>query len=171
MDEHCVWPECEEQATTYVEFRPVCAQHEVEQLRVIVRAGPRGMPDDRGRPTDDAWLNKLGRLIEAIADGVGGLGKVKIRDRAFAVDVNLPHVRFSMERHPFGFVKEQRWALNTETNELVCEDEKTLRSDLPLDENGKACCPRCNSDELTVSTGGIRCPCCSYEQFYDHWLS
>ena len=167
------WPGCTDVATTRVHGRTVCCVHMVDALREIVRTGPRGSADSQGRPSDDRWLNCIGRLIAAttIERGEGGgLTPAKITRRGYAFRIDPPYVRFSIERHPAGFVNEQHWAFHLDTDEFCCESEKTLRSDLGIDENGRVCCPDCGSVELVITPGEVRCQECPFGRLHEHSL-
>ena len=170
-DVRCDWPGCTDVATTTVHGRTVCCLHMVDALREIVKKGSNGPLDNEGRPSDGRWLNCIGRLIAATAiergEG-GGLTPAKISDRGYDFQISPPYVRFAIERHPAGFVNEQHWAFNLDTDEFCCESEKTLRSDLPYDKDERPCCPGCGTAEILITPGRVKCWECSFELLHDH---
>ena len=127
----CEWPGCSSPAPTGVHGRMICHRHQPEALRQIVLAGPGGPPDETGRPRDRRWLNSFAQLVERVVpeEDRRGLTKGKVQERSVHFALREGVIEFSIERHPAGFVNEQRWQFNAHAGRLARLSERLVESD------------------------------------------
>jgi len=115
--QRCSWAGCPEANELghmmLVGGHPFCAIHHLEMLRETILRGPRDGVTE-GKISDHCWLNRRARFVELTAteEEKCGLTKGKIETRTFRFEWTPPVVKFSIERHPAGFVYEQQWSFD-----------------------------------------------------------
>lgn len=161
--ENCAHPDCGESASTFVGGKPMCRPHGLDALQQIVLGGP-------GQQTLPSWRRAVGRLIEATvpAEARGGLTPAKVECRTYSVKWESPVVEFSIQRHPAGFVYEQRWRFEASRGSLELLSESLVKSDFRLVADGQVLCPKCGSSEIERRPGVARCQDCGYAVLHEH---
>ena len=96
--------------------RPLCSRHRSEALKEIVLEGIPCELNEKGRPIDHKWLNCFARLFQQMP--IRDLSKGKVEQRAHSFSFQSRQVEFTIERHPIGRLKQQRWRLDVPSEDL-----------------------------------------------------
>jgi hypothetical protein len=137
--EKCTHLDCDKWAGTFVGGEPMCSPHGLAALQQIVLLGP----EDQNPP----WLNVLGRFIEITVpyETRRGLTKAKVECRTRDITWESPVAEFSIERHPAGFIYEQRWRFDASRMLLELLRERLVSTEMKVSADGRIMCPKCHS--------------------------
>jgi len=167
----CAWPSCQQAVTAgLLGGLSFCRMHHMEMLRERILRGPEGGIKEDGTPPDVEWVAAIARFVElAIPEKTRrGLSQNKISRRTYAFEWTAPVVKFSVQRHPAGFVYEQRWRFDAFRATLRFLSEHMLSTELKREADGTVMCPKCESTNLNVRPGAVRCEDCGYTLLHEH---
>ena len=171
MNSACRWPACNRPGTSRIDGQPFCSEHYRPKLLELVLEGMRSGIDEAGNC--DAvlgWPNRLARLVTSDdALPTGALTKAKIERRAFDFAVDGKSVLFSIVRHPAARETFQRWRFTPDTGKIEVLEERVLKAEYPISDDGTGVCPTCGSG-LDITPGRVRCTQCDFQIQHEHTL-